>query len=126
TPDERAARERQATDRLRVAMVHICLRESGPGPRRTLPDSPDVDAMSPADFQHRMVRHISTWIGQPERCPFAECRRSKLCEHDPPDGWRDAPPPTHQEHELARLLMHYHLTQEVEARRAAEGASIAR
>jgi len=94
---------------LRTAMVHLTLRAPDNPPRRPMPDLPNPDGLPIELFRFGVTRSIATLLGQPDRCRKPECRRAKICHGMPPDCWRDEPPPTFQEFELARGLMRYHL-----------------
>jgi hypothetical protein len=59
------------------------------------------------EFHFECARRLSTWLGQPPRCHAAACRRTRICQGRPPQCWRDDPPPTHREVELARSILRY-------------------
>ena len=92
---------------LRTALVHLWLRRPENPPRTPMPVPPEN--LATEAFRFDLTRTLSTWLGQSLRCPLRECRRAKICQGDPPDCWREEPPPTHQEIELAKGLMRYHL-----------------
>ena len=109
--------ERDATDAfqpsgslkvLLTALVHVALRPPKNPPMRQMPDI-DVTKLSTDAFRFELTRKLATFLGQPLRCPSSECRRAKICQGDPPDCWRNEPPPTYEEIELARRLTKYHL-----------------
>ena len=97
-----------------VAMVHLMLRTPADPPRRIAPEaereSENVDGLPLEEFRFRMVRRISSWLGQPAHCRRAACRRGKLCRGDPPDCWRDEPPPSEDEITQAKATFHAALT----------------
>ena len=92
---------------LQTALVHLCLRSPENPPRTPMPSPPEN--LSIMAFRFELARTLSTWLGQPQRCPSRACQRAKVCNGDPPNCWRDEAPPTHQELELAKGLMRYNL-----------------
>ena len=92
---------------LQTAMVHLALRATEKPPMRTMPDPPGTLSTEATRFE--LVRKLASFLGQPERCRSRECRRAKICHGDPPDCWRDEPPPTPEEIDLAKGLVKYHL-----------------
>jgi len=93
----------------RTALVHLSLRRKGKPPRTRMPDLDDPETLSYEAFRFQNTRVLSTWLGQPERCSNAECRRAKVCCGEVPDCWCDEPPPTYQEIEFAKGLLRYRL-----------------
>jgi len=52
-----------------------------------------------------MVRRISTFLGRPAKCPRPRCQRHGRCGGNPPDCWRDEPPPSQEEITIAKAIM---------------------
>jgi len=111
---------RAAADALRMAFAHLYLRNTGSTLGRKRPDLRVTEEMSEREFMIEMARRVADWVGQPEKCGNAKCRRAKLCEGMPPECWRDEKSTTHQEEELARNLLRYHLDRAAEMDRGKE------
>jgi hypothetical protein len=117
---EKAERESRAAVRLlHTAAVHLFLRTPANRPQRRAPSMIDFDSATDVQRYRHFTQLFSNWIGQPERCALASCRRAKLCQGDPADCWRDEPPPTESEIDTAKWMLKDMFAEELARRRAA-------